>query len=68
MHGMNFKDNGNLLVFGSYEDSKAIFDGREDVSHRDFVLEIDAKTGAIVAQYDLAEMLDENVKLFKLNS
>jgi len=63
MHGMNFKDNGNLLVFGSYEDSKAIFDGREDVSHRDIVLEIDAKTGVIVAQYDLAEMLNPDRSL-----
>ncbi len=63
MHGMNFKDNGNLLVFGTYEDSKAIFDGREEVSHRDFVLEIDAKTKAIVAQYDLAEMLNPDRSL-----
>ena len=63
MHGIGFKDNGNLLVYGSVEGSRAIFEGVEKESHRDIVLELDAETGKELARYDLAEMLNPDRSL-----
>ena len=63
MHGMGFKDNGNLLVFGSFNGTKALIDKKEEETHRDFVLEIDAKKGGVLAKYDLAEMLNPDRSL-----
>ncbi len=63
MHGLGFKDNGNLLIHGSVEGATAIFDGGEFESHRDIVLELDAQTGEELARYDLAEMLNPDRSL-----
>ena len=63
MHGINFKENGNLLVFGTYEGSKALIDGELQETHRDFVLELDAETGKVLNKYDLAQMLNPDRSL-----
>ena len=63
MHGINFKENGNILVFGTYEGSKAIIDCELQETHRDFVLELDANTGEALNTYDLAEMLNPDRSL-----
>ena len=63
MHGMGFKDNGNLLIYGSFGGSKAVFDGVEQETHRDFVLELDGETGKELARYDLAEMINPDRSL-----
>ena len=58
LHGMSFKDNDNLLVFGTNEGSMALIEGEYRPTHRDIILEIDAKNGSVVAEYDLADMLN----------
>ncbi len=63
MHGMNFKDNDNLLIFGSNEGSMALIEGEYRPTHRDIILEIDAQNGSVVAEYDLAEMLNPDRSL-----
>ena len=62
-HGISFKDNGNLLVFGSYNNSKALIDGKEVETQRDFILELDQKTGKVLNEYDLAEMINPDRSL-----
>ncbi len=57
-HGMGFKDNGNLLVFGTLQNKKAMINQQEHLTHRDIILELDEKNGKVVAQYDLAELLN----------
>ena len=68
MHGIGFKDNDNLLVFGSFKDSKALIEGRHEVTHRDFILEFNAQTGAVLAKYDLADMLNPDRTLIVKSS
>lgn len=63
MHGMGFKDNGNLLVFGTFKNKTALIDGEQSETHRDFVIEIDHQTGETLATYDLAEMLNPDRSL-----
>lgn len=63
MHGMNFKDNDNLLVFGTFEGTTALIDGEEMPTNRDIILELNAKTGDVEAKYDLAEMLNADRSL-----
>ncbi len=63
IHGIGFKNNDNLLVFGSFENSKALIDNEMRGTHRDFVLEIDITTGDILKKYDLAEMLNPDRSL-----
>ncbi len=63
IHGMGHKPNGNLLVFGSFNNVTALIDGKNLPTHRDFVLELDYETGKEVARYDLAEMLNPDRSL-----
>ncbi len=63
IHGMGQKPNGNLLVFGSFNNTTADFDGQSLPTHRDFILEFDYETGQELARYDLAEMLNPNRSL-----
>ena len=63
VHGMGHKPNGNLLVFGSFNNTTALIDGKNLPTHRDFVLELDYETGKEVARYDLAEMLNPDRSL-----
>ncbi len=53
-----FKPNGNLLIFGDYAGKKALFGKKEHDTMRDYVLELDKKTGNVVAEYDLARLLN----------
>lgn len=63
IHGMGYKPNGNLLVFGSFNNTTALIDGKQLPTHRDFVLEFDYNTGKETARYDLAEMLNPDRSL-----
>lgn len=68
IHGMSFKDNDNLLIFGTFKNTTALIDGEKKETHRDFILEIDHKTGKTIATYDLAEMLNPDRSLIVKSS
>ena len=59
-HGIGQKPNGNLLVSGSFSGTTAIINGKEEKTHRDFVIELDYNTGEMVNKIDLAEILNPN--------
>ncbi len=63
MHGMGFKDNGNIIIFGTIDGNTALIDGEAKETNRDIVLEFDAKTGKVIEKYDLAEMLNPDRSL-----
>lgn len=57
-HGIGQKPNHNFLVLGSFENKMALFEGQQQVTQRDFIIEIDYKTGVLVKTYDLAQILN----------
>lgn len=57
-HGLGQKPNGNYLIIGSFTGEKARFDNQEQITQREFVIEIDYKTGALVNTIDFAELLN----------
>lgn len=59
-HGIGQKPNGNFLVIGSFADTTALINGKEEKTHRDFVIELDYHTGEMVNKIDLAEILNPN--------
>lgn len=59
-HGIGQKPNGNFLVPGSFYGTTAIINGKEEKTHRDFVIELDYNTGEMVNKIDLAEILNPN--------
>ena len=63
VHGFGFKPNGNLLVFGTFEGTKALIDGEKRETHRDQLIEFDGQTGKVINQYDLAEMINPDRSL-----
>ena len=68
IHGMGFKNNDNLLIFGTFKNKTALIDNEQKETHRDFILEIDHKTGDTIATYDLAEMLNPDRSLIVKSS
>ncbi len=63
IHGMGQKPNGNFLIFGSYNGSMAKIENTMQETHRDFILEMDYKTGEILKTYDLAQLLNPDRSL-----
>lgn len=59
-HGIGQKPNGNFLVIGSFADTNILVDGEQQKTHRDWVIEIDYKTGEMLNKIDLAELLNPN--------
>ncbi len=57
-HGINRMGNGHFLVIGSFEGSTAVVEGTEQPTHRDFIIELDDKTGKLIKQWDLAKILN----------
>ena len=57
-HGIAQKPNGNFLVIGSFTGEHARFEGQEQLTQRDFVIEIDFTTGKTVNIIDVAERLN----------
>lgn len=57
-HGIGQKPNGNFLVIGSFAGSTISVDGTSVASHRDFVIELDYKTGQMLNKIDLAEIMN----------
>lgn len=57
-HGMTQRPNRNFLVIGSYKGTKAFIAGKEQQTQRDFIIEIDYKTGDLVNTWDVAKMLN----------
>lgn len=57
-HGMAQKPNGNFLLIGSFSGKKAMFEGQEQMTQREFVIELDYKNGEMVNSIDFAELLN----------
>lgn len=57
-HGMAQKPNGNFLVLGSFPDKTALFEGEEQTTQRDIIIELDYKTGKLVKTWDLAAVMN----------
>lgn len=57
-HGMAQKPNGNYLILGSLESKTAQFEGQEQTTQRDIIIELDYKTGKTVKTWDLAEVMN----------
>lgn len=57
-HGIAQKPNGNFWVIGSFAGKQASFEGTQQLTHRDFAIEIDFKTGKTVNIIDFAELLN----------
>ncbi len=56
-HGLTQKPNGHFLVIGSYQGKKALFEGQEQETQRDFVIELD-QDGNLVRQWDFSDILN----------
>ena len=57
-HGLTQKPNKNYLAIGSFNNQKATFGSKDAQTQREFVIEIDHKTGEMVNKIDLAELLN----------
>lgn len=57
-HGISQRPNKNFLVIGSYRDTMALIAGKEQRTQRDFIIEIDYKTGKKINDYDIASLLN----------
>lgn len=57
-HGISQRSNRNFLVIGSYENSMAFIAGKEQQTQRDFIIEIDYKSGDTINVWDIAKMLN----------
>lgn len=57
-HGISQRTDGNFLVIGSYRNSEALIAGSNQKTHRDFIIELDYKTGKKVRGWDIAELLN----------
>lgn len=59
-HGIGQKPNGNFLVIGSFGETKALFEGEQQITQREFVIELDYHTGKLVNTIDFAEIANPN--------
>ena len=59
-HGIAQKDNKNFLVIGSFANSTAVINGNKVKTQRDYIIEIDYTTGAMLHSWDLGELLNPN--------
>ncbi len=70
-HGLAQKPNGNFLVVGSFKNKKAVFENEWHATQRDFVIELDYHTGALVKTWDFSNLLNPDrslvVRSSKLN-
>ena len=57
-HGMAQKPNGNFLILGSFSGTSALFEGHEQATQRDIIIELDYKTGKLVKSWDLAKVMN----------
>lgn len=57
-HGIAQKPNGNFLVIGSFSGKKAVIANEEQPTQREFVIELDYKTGKHLNTIDLANILN----------
>lgn len=57
-HGLGRMPNKNILIIGTFPNSLVINNGRKQASHRDYILELDYKTGKEVKRWDLAAVLN----------
>lgn len=59
-HGIGQTENGNFLVIGSMKGKSIFIQDKKVLSQREFVIEIDKKSGKVVKTVDLAELLYPN--------
>ncbi len=57
-HGMARKPNGNFLVLGSFLNTTALFEGKQQSTQRDHIIEIDKNTGDLLKTWDLAKVMN----------
>ena len=57
-HGLGRMPNKNILIMGTFPNTPVLNNGKKQVSHRDYILELDYQTGREVRRWDLAKILN----------